>query len=61
MDTKQVLLMGLGTISLLLGVLLVTHYQYQTIVDTALTFLISFLLILMGGSLWVGTAVSIMK
>ncbi len=61
MDTRQILQMGLGTVSLLLGVLLVAHYQYQAVVDAVITFIIAFLLMLMGGFLWVGTAVSIMK
>ncbi|MBR9682028.1 MAG: hypothetical protein GOV00_04515 [Candidatus Altiarchaeota archaeon] len=62
MNTKQILQMGLGTLSLLFGVLLISNYSLgAAVVDTVITFSIAFLLMMMGGFLWVGTAASIMK
>ena len=59
METKQILQMVLGTLSMLLGVL-VTRIPEAT-VDAIASLLIAFLLMLMAGFLWIGTAVSILK
>ncbi|HDR53238.1 MAG TPA: hypothetical protein ENN60_00995 [archaeon] len=61
MDTKQILQMTLGTLALLLGVLLISSYESSALLDTLLTFIIGFLLMLMAGFLWVGTAVGLLK
>jgi len=63
MEAKHILQLILGSLSLMLGNILVTKYEFTlaSASDVLLTFLIGFFLVFMGGILWVGTAVGIIK
>lgn len=63
MEAKHILQITLGTLSIILGNILVTKFDFSTAAtaDMILTFLIGFFLVFMGGILWIGTTVGIMK
>ena len=62
MESRHILQLLIGTFSILLGTMLISNFSFTPrLIDSILTFSIAFLLVLMGGILWIGTAVSIMR
>ena len=64
MDTKRLAQLLVGSLSILLGVLVMANYEIvpgADLISTLITFLISFLLIAIGGIFWIGTAVGLSK
>lgn len=63
MRTKDMALLAFGSFSLLLGSLLTSSFSFSGAgtVDAMLTFFVAFLLVFMGGILWIATAVNTIK
>lgn len=63
MQTKDLAFLAFGSFSILLGALLTSNFSFieATTLDAMLTFLVAFLLVFMGGILWIATAVNTIK
>ncbi len=63
MESKHLLQLALGSFSIMLGNILVSKFDFSaaSAADTLLTFLIGFFLVFMGGILWLGTGIGIIK
>ena len=64
MDSKRLAQLLVGSLSVVLGVLVLANYEIvpgADLVSTIITFLISFLLVAIGGLFWIGTAVGLSK
>ncbi|MBR9689998.1 MAG: hypothetical protein GOV01_03830 [Candidatus Altiarchaeota archaeon] len=63
MQTKDAAFLAFGSFSILLGSLLTSSFSFSeaTTIDALLTFFVAFLLVFMGGILWIATTVSVIK
>ncbi len=63
MQTKDVAFLAFGSFSILLGALLTSNFRFSeaATADALLTFFVAFLLVFMGGVLWIATAVNTIK
>ncbi|MBR9680597.1 MAG: hypothetical protein GOU98_02110 [Candidatus Altiarchaeota archaeon] len=63
MQTKDLGFLGLGAFSILLGSLLTSSFSFSEAgtIDALLTFFVAFLLVFIGGVLWIATTVNVIK
>lgn len=64
METRRLAQTLVGSLSIMLGVLVTANYEFlpgSDLVSALISFLISFLLIAIGGVFWIGTAVGLSK
>lgn len=63
METKDFAFLGFGSFSILLGSLLTSNFSFSeaATIDALLTFFVAFLLVFMGGVLWIATAVNVIR
>ena len=63
MEAKHILQLIIGSFSIMLGNILASKFDFSsaTTADAILTFLIAFFLVFMGGILWIGTTIGIIR
>jgi hypothetical protein len=63
MQGKDLAFLAFGSFSILLGSLLTSSFSFSeaATIDALLTFFVAFLLVFMGGVLWIATAVNTIK
>ena len=63
MNLRDIVMLVFGSFSFLLGSLLTSSFSFSEAgtIDALLTFFVAFLLVFMGGILWIATAVNTIK